>query len=116
MSRLAEPALRHADVAEHERASDGVRGVAAFPHHGERVGERAVRRIQLTASPMRERNERGTGRARSGVPRGAELERALRMRERPWNSAERLREVDARGGDFGAQRPNAFLIARTRGR
>src|SRR4051812_34564123 len=109
--RLAETALGDADVAEHEGAANRVEVVPYLSHRRERVGERAVSALEVSASPASEREEREARGARGIVALGYELERPRRVLQASGRVAQCLREIDASRGQLRAERSQARLAA-----
>src|SRR5688572_17712835 len=107
---FSEATLSDPDVAEHKDAADGGKDMAAQSHAGERAGECAVRILQVSTSPQRERQKRGCARARRVVAVRNEIECALRLLDGRGSIAECLREIDACRGELAGQRPKALLV------
>ena len=72
-------------------------------HDDERVCERPVRGLEVSASPECERHEGGARRAPGEITFRSKLEDSLRVFESSGSFAEGLCVIDARGSEFGGE-------------
>src|SRR4028119_472162 len=107
---LVEPSLRHPDVSQNKRATDRNKDVAGHPHIRHEIGKGPMGRLQVSARPVCDRQERSWDSTREIGALRQEIECPPSVRHGAGHIAERLGMSGTGGGYRRWERPKLLFV------